>query len=98
MFKGEYCLPCFYMDETVRKVLSKYSGQVEYRRIDFLKESGKKRFLELSCSLFGEEGVYKKCRVAPVPSLFINGELVFDAIPPEFDLIEAIEEAIEKGK
>jgi hypothetical protein len=59
-----------------------------------MKQEGKKRFLELSCSLFGEDGVYKKCRVAPVPSLFIDGELVFDAIPPVFELEEAIEEAI----
>ena len=96
MFKGEYCLPCFYMDETVQQVLPKYAEHVEYRRVDFMKESGKGRFLELSCSLFGEEGVYKKCRVAPVPSLFIDGELVFDAIPPVFELEEAIEEAIEE--
>ncbi|MEA3232440.1 MAG: hypothetical protein U9Q05_11865, partial [Thermodesulfobacteriota bacterium] len=67
---------------------------VEYRRVDFMKSEGKDRFLELSCSLFGEEGVYKHCRIAPVPSLFIDGELVFDAIPPMFDLEEAIEEAI----
>jgi len=45
--------------------------------------------------LFGNEGVYKSCRIAPVPSLFINGEMVFDTIPPRFELEEAIEEAIE---
>lgn len=96
MFKGEYCLPCFYMHESVQNVLPKYAEHVEYRRVDFMKESGKGRFLELSCSLFGKEAVYKHCRVAPVPSLFINGELVFDAIPPIFELEEAIEEAIEQ--
>lgn len=36
----------------------------------------------------------KHCRIAPVPSLFIDGELVFDAIPPSFELEEAIEEAL----
>ncbi len=95
MFKAEYCLPCFYMDETVHEVIPKYSGAVEYNRVDFMKSPGKERFLELSCSLFGKDGVYKKCRVAPVPSLFIDGELVFDAIPPVFELEEAIEEAVE---
>ena len=94
MYKADYCLPCLYMDEAVREVLPKYKDYVEYRRVDFM-GSGKKRFLELSCSLFGKKGVYKSCRVAPVPSLFIDGELVFDAIPPQFELEEAIEEAIE---
>jgi len=46
--------------------------------------------------LFGESGVYKAHRLAPVPSLFIDGELVFDAIPPRFELEEAIEEALAK--
>lgn len=94
MYKADYCLPCFYMDEMVREVLPKYSGRVEYRRVEFLKGEGKKRFLELSRSLFGDEGVYKHYRIAPVPSLFINGELFFDAIPPSFELEAAIEEVL----
>lgn len=96
MYKADYCLPCYYMDEAVCEILPKYSEKVEYRRVEFMKGEGKKRFLELSVSLFGEEGVYKFFRIAPVPSLFINGELVFDAIPPLFELEEAIEEALEK--
>jgi hypothetical protein len=62
--------------------------------VDFLKGEGKKRFLELSVSLFGEDGVYKKMRIAPIPSLFINGELFFDAIPPRYMLEEAIAEVL----
>ena len=96
MYKADYCLPCFYMDETVKEILPRYDEHVEYRRVDFMKEKGKQRFLELSCSLFGEKGVYKECKIAPVPSLFINGELVFDAIPPLFELEEAINEALEE--
>lgn len=94
MYKADYCLLCYYMDEAVRDILPDYAEQVEYRRVDFLKGEGKKRFLELSVSLYGEEGVYKKMRIAPVPSLFINGELFFDAIPPRHMLIEAIEEVL----
>jgi hypothetical protein len=94
MYKADYCLLCYYMDEAVREVLPDYPQQVEYRRVDFLKGEGKKRFLELSVSLFGEEGVYKKMRIAPIPSLFINGELFFDAIPPRHMLVEAIEEVL----
>jgi hypothetical protein len=94
MYKADYCLPCFYMDEAVREVIPKYAEYVEYRRVDFMKGEGKKRFLELSYCLFGVEEVHRYCRVAPVPSLFINGELFFDAIPPKFELEEAIEEVL----
>ena len=98
MYKADYCLPCLYMDEAVREVMPKYDRFVEYHRVEFMKGDGRERFLELSRSLFGEEGVHKHCRVAPVPSLFINGELFFDAIPPRFELEEAIEEVlIESG-
>ena len=94
IYKADYCLPCLYMDETVRVVIPKYEKYAEYRRIDFMKGDGKKRFLELSRSLFGGEGVKRHLRLAPVPSLFINGELFFDAIPPQFELEEAIEEVL----
>lgn len=94
MYKADYCLPCFYMDEMVRSVLPKYEDRVEYRRVDFLIGGGKERFLELSRYLFGTKGVYKHFRLAPVPSLWINGELFFDAIPPKFELEEAIEEVL----
>jgi hypothetical protein len=94
MYKADYCLLCYYMDEAVRDILPDYAEHVEYRRVDFLKGEGKKRFLELSVSLFGEEGDYKKMRIAPIPSLFIDGELFFDAIPPRDMLEEAIEEVL----
>jgi len=94
MYKADYCLLCYYMDEAVRDILPDYAEHVEYRRVDFLKGEGKKRFLELSVSLFGEDGVYKKMRIAPIPSLFIDGELFFDAIPPRHMLEEAIAEVL----
>ena len=94
MFKKDYCLICKYMDEAIRDVMPKYQDYVEYHRVDILKGEGKKRFLELSVSLFGEEGVYKKMLIAPVPSMFINGELFFDTIPPRPMLEEAIEEVV----
>ena len=98
MYKASYCLPCLYMDEAVREIMPQYDKYAEYRRVEFMQGEGKKRFLELSRSLFGEEGVYRHLRIAPVPSLFINGELFFDAIPPKFELEEAIEEVLlEKG-
>ncbi len=98
MYKADYCLPCYYMDETVRQVIPKYPGRIEYRRVDFMIGRGKERFLELSYSLFGKDAVHRHIRLAPVPSLFIDGELCFDAIPPRFELEEAIEEALAEGK
>ncbi len=98
MYKASYCLPCLFMDEAVREIMPKYDKYAEYRRVEFMQGNGKKRFLELSRSLFGDEGVNRYLRLAPVPSLFINGELFFDAIPPKFELEEAIEEVLlEKG-
>ncbi len=95
MYKADHCLPCFYMDEAVREVLPQYNDQIEYHRVD-LTASGKERFLALSVSLFGEEGVYKQKRIAPIPSLFIDDELFFDAIPPRHELEDAIREMLDK--
>lgn len=97
MYKADYCLLCYYMDEAVREVLPKYGEKIEYRRVYFMTQEGGRRFLELSRSLYGEEGVLKHMRLAPVPSLFIGGELVFDMIPTRYELEEAIQEALEKS-
>jgi hypothetical protein len=94
MYKADYCLPCFFMDAAVQEMLPRYEDRVEYRRVDIMIGKGKKRFLELSYELFGEDTVKKHIRLAPVPSLLINGELIFDQIPPEYDLVAAIEEAL----
>jgi len=102
MFKADNCLICQYMDEAVREVLPDYESFVEYRRVDILKSAGKKRFLDLSVSLFGEDGVYKKMRIAPIPSMFIDGELYFDTIPPrpmlEETLGEVVRESFQSGE
>ncbi len=97
IYKADYCLPCFYMDEAVKEVLPKYPNNVEYRRIDIMVGKGKKRFIELSCELFGEDAVRNHLRLVPVPSLLINGELIFDQIPPQYELVSAIEEALSSG-
>lgn len=94
MYKADYCLPCHFMDEAVRDVLPEYASVVNYQRVEFMRSPGKERFLELSVSLFGEDGVKKNMRLAPVPSLFIEGELVFDGIPPRFELTDALDEAL----
>ncbi|MDP3047438.1 MAG: hypothetical protein Q8O07_08180 [Chloroflexota bacterium] len=95
IYKADYCLPCYYMDEAVEEVLPRFAGQVEYQRVCFLDgEEGKQRFFELSISLYGKETVDKLERVAPVPSLFIDGQLVFDMIPTRYELEDAIMQAL----
>ena len=90
-FKGKSCISCVYMEEAVLDVLPSYDDRVTYSRVDILTAEGKQRFLDLSCSLFGETAVYKHYRLAPIPSMFIDGELYFDAIPSRDELQEAIE-------
>jgi len=96
MFKKHDCLICFYMDEAVREILPEYQNYIDYSRVDIAKEDGKKRFLELSIQLFGRDAVYKSLKVAPLPSLFINGHLVFETIPSRPLLEGAIREVLSK--
>jgi hypothetical protein len=95
MYKSAYCLPCLYMDAAVQEVLPQYKDRVEYRRVDIMTGMGKERYLQFSYDLFGEEAVKKFLRIAPVPSLLINGELIFDQIPPQFELVKEIEERLD---
>ena len=95
-YKGKACLPSVYMEAAVRDVLVQYGHKVAHRRIEIRSRHGKQRFLELSCSLFGDTGVYRHHRIAPIPGLFIDGELVFDAIPTRDELETAIEDVLKR--
>jgi hypothetical protein len=89
-YKGRASVPCVYMEAAVQDILPRYDRKITYSRIDIQSPEGKERFLALSCSLFGEKGVYKHHRLAPLPGLFMDGELVFDAIPSRDELEAAI--------
>ncbi len=95
IYKGHACLPCHYMDKAVQEVVPRYDGRVEYRRV-CISESreAKRRFVELSIAVYGEEAFRRHLKLAPVPSLFIDGKLAFDVIPPRQALEEAIEAAL----
>ena len=93
-YKAKSCLPCVYMEEAILDILPVYDRHVKYSRLDIQSEAGKQRFLALSCSLFGEKGVYEHYRLAPIPALFMDGELVFDAIPSRDELEAAIAERL----
>ena len=95
MYKAQYCLPCVYMVEAIQEVLPNYSGHIEYVKVNISESTEhKKRFTELSISLHGTDKVYSMEQLAPIPSVFINGELIFDSIPTRYDLEEAIETAL----
>ena len=99
IYKADYCLPCFYMDEAMQEILPKYADRVSYKRVCFMdSDEDAERFKELSCKLYGLEKVENLEQVAPVPSLFIEGELIFDMIPPRFELEEAIAKALGNGE
>jgi hypothetical protein len=93
-FKGKACLACVYMEQALLDVLPGYGQRIVYHRIDIFSDLGKKRFLALSCALFGNAGVYRHHRLAPIPGLFIDGQLAFDAIPSRDELKAAIEERL----
>lgn len=95
IYKADYCLPCVYMDKAVLDVLPQYEDIVDYQRVCFLEsDEAKERFMDLSKKLYGIEKVDNLEQVVPVPSLFIEGEMIFDMIPPRFELEEAIERAL----
>ena len=97
IYKADYCLPCFYMDEAMEEILPLYEDLVDYQKVCFLESAeAEQRLLELSRAIYGLEKVDSLEQVAPVPSLFIEGELIFDMIPPRFELEEAIERALEE--
>ena len=97
MYKAKYCLPCVYMDEAIQEVLPTFPDKIEYVKVNISESrEHKKRFTELSISLHGKDKVYSMEQLAPIPSVFINGELIFDCIPTRYDLEGAIEAALLK--
>jgi len=92
VYEGDHCPSSYYMAEAVLEVLGPYGDRIIFTKLKFKRNKEDcKRFEELSIALHGEEAYRKRMQFAPIPSIFINGELVFDVIPVRDDLIEAIE-------
>jgi hypothetical protein len=84
------------MARAVEEILPLYGDRVRFTKVEYQKSKDhSKRFLELSICLYGEDAVRNGFRLAPIPSLFINGKLVFDAIPVRDELEIAIETFLE---
>ncbi len=83
--EGEHCIPCVYMAKMVESVAPDYDGILHWEKVVITKKPGALRFDELAKHLG---------RLPPVPSVFINGELIFDITPREDELKTAIERVI----
>ena len=92
--KGKGHWPSFYMLEAVNDVLPECAETVDFREINTRDPKDKDRLIELSCALYGKDAVYQKQRLAPIPSIFINGQLIFDSIPDRDELKDTIESRI----
>jgi len=98
IYQGEHCPQCFYMREAVETVASRFGGRVRWTLIDFVKNKvHAQRFFDLSVSLYGTDEVRKRLKCAPIPSLFFDGELVFDVIPRLDELEEAIKKYLSRS-
>ena len=86
--------PSFYMQAAVQEVLPAYAERVECRFVDIREAKGKHRLLELSCALYGKKAVYQLKRLAPVPGIYIEGRLIFDAIPDRDELKTALDRSL----
>ena len=92
VYQGSHCPASYYMDKAVEEVLPLYGERIRYTKVEYKKsQAHSERFLELSVSLFGERAVHQGFQFAPIPSLFINGNLIFDVIPIREELETAIE-------
>lgn len=79
--KGTGCAACQYMHEAVTRVLKHFPQQIEYRRINLRTPEGRERFLSLCVGIYGREKVHRHLQLAPVPSMFMDDQLIFTTIP-----------------
>ena len=70
--EGPHCIPCEYMAKVVEEVALEFEGQLQWEKVILTKKEGAYRYDELAKSMG---------RLPPVPSIFIDGELVYDATP-----------------
>lgn len=96
LYSGDHNLSCFYMTEAVKVVASSFPNELRWDVVYVLKKEGARRFYDLSVALYGEENVKKNHYAAPVPSIFIDGRLVFDRIPMVEELEDTLKELIKQ--
>jgi hypothetical protein len=77
LHEGEHCAPCRYMSKVIASVVPEFGEAVLVERVVIRDSQGALRYGEISKTLG---------RPAPVPSIFVDGELVFDRTPSREDL------------
>ncbi|MFZ5632556.1 MAG: HUIPC motif thioredoxin-like (seleno)protein [Bacillota bacterium] len=87
-YEGDHCAPCVYMLETAEEAMAGFGERVKLEVLYLRQVDGALRYKVLSYSLG---------RPAPIPSLFINGRLYYNTIPPVEDLQRTIEEILAAG-
>jgi glutaredoxin len=86
--EGPHCMPCVYMAKVVEEIAPEFEAVLKWETVIITKKEGAYRFDELARTLG---------RLPPVPSIFINGELIFDLIPGLDDLREHLRAMIRSG-
>ena len=89
VYEGDHCIPCVYMAKVVESVAKDFGDLLHVEKVVLKRKEGAKRFYELSCSLG---------RPAPIPSIFIEGELVFDQTPGQEELKACLERFISNAE
>lgn len=87
-YEGDHCAPCVYMLETAEEAMAGFGDRVRLELLYLKQVDGAQRYKTLSDELG---------RPAPIPSLFINGKLFFEIIPPVEDLQDAIKKFLTPG-
>lgn len=87
-YEGDHCAPCVYMLETAEEAAAGLGDLVKVEILYLRHTDAALRYKILS---------YELGRPAPIPSIFINGKLCFDAIPPVEDLREAVMQILGPG-
>lgn len=70
--EGPHCMPCEYMAKVVEKIAPEFGDILFWEKVIITCREGAFRYDDLRQALG---------RLPPVPSIFINGKLVFDITP-----------------
>jgi hypothetical protein len=83
--EGPHCVPCEYAIAAVEYVQEDYQDRIEVRIVETKRREDARRYLDL-CGSYGG--------LLPVPSILIEGRVIFEGIPGPEELCSALDEAL----
>jgi hypothetical protein len=83
--EGPHCVPCEYAIAAVEYVSEDYQDRIEVRIVETKRRKDARRYLDL-CRSYGG--------LLPVPSILIDGRVIFEGIPGPEELCSALDEAL----